>query len=251
MIRRIVVAAIVLLAPLLLAAADPPGDTGACRGHGTAPGTVPDLRSAEGWIGEQGTSANWRLRFAAPLEVPDPQMPAFRIDILVRDPTIPTVSFAYRGLHHRDLNRIVRFDATSTKQPLELLFIPEGGAAPFDPPVIDGATLTLQVPGRLLLGEVGDDLGKVDLTEMRWTVVVRDMDACDFLAGDDGRPSRPLETTPPAAVAGLSPANPVATTTDAAGSSTIWVVVGVTVALLAIGAGLVAVSRRRRTTFQP
>ena len=135
-------------------------------------------------------------------------MPAFRIDILVRDPTIPTVSFAYRGLHYRDLNRIIRFDATSTEQPLELLFIPEGGAAPFDPPVIEGGTLTLQVPGRLLLGEVGDDLGKLDLTEMRWTVVVRDMDTCDFLAGDDGRPSRPLETTPPAEVAGLVAGQP-------------------------------------------
>ncbi len=251
MIRRVVAAAIVFSSPLLLAAADAPGDTGACRGYGTAPGTVPDLLSAEGWIGEQGTSAVWRLRFAAPLEVPDPQMPAFRIDILVRDPTIPTVSFAYRGLHYRDLNRIIRFDATSREQPLQLLFIPEGGAAPFDPPVIDGGTLTLQVPGRLLLGEVGDDLGKVDLTEMRWTVVVRDMDACDFLAGDDGRPSRPLETTPPAEVAGLSPANPVVATTDAAGSSTIWIVVGATVAFLVLGAGLVAAAKRRRTTSQP
>jgi hypothetical protein len=250
-IRRIVAAAIVLLSPLLLAAADPPGDTGACRGHGTAPGTVPDLVSAEGWIGEEGTSAVWRLRFDAPLQVPDPQMPAFRIDILVRDPTIPSVSFAYRGLHYRDLNRIIRFDATSEEQPLELLFIPEGGAAPFDPPAIDGDTLTLQVPGRLLLGEVGDDLGKVDLTEMRWTVVVRDMDACDFLAGDDGRPSRPLEATPPAEVAGLSPANPIVATTDAAGSSTIWIVVGVTVALLAVGAGLVGAAKRRRTTSRP
>jgi hypothetical protein len=250
-IRRIVAAAIVLLSPLLLAAADPPGDIGACRGHGTAPGTVPDLLSAEGWIGEQGTSAVWRLRFAAPLEVPDPRMPAFRIDILVRDPTIPTVSFAYRGLHYRDLNRIIRFDATSTEQPLELLFIPEGGAAPFDPPAIDGGTLTLQVPGRLLLGEVGDDLGKVDLTEMRWTVVVRDMDTCDFLAADDGRPSRPLETTPPAEVAGLAPANPVAAS-DASGTrTTAFVLVGVIVGLLVLAAGLVAAARRRRTTFQP
>ena len=178
-------------------------------------------------------------------------MPAFRIDILVRDPTIPTVSFAYRGLHYRDLNRIIRFDATSTEQPLELLFIPEGGAAPFDPPVIDGGTLTLQVPGRLLLGEVGDDLGKVDLTEMRWTVVVRDMETCDFLAGDDGRPSRPLQTTPPVEVAGLSPANPIVgerrlrVTNDHVrdrGSGS-WVA--------AFGAGLVSAAKRRRTTSQP
>jgi hypothetical protein len=250
-IRRIVAVVIVLLSPLLLAAGDPPGDTGACRSRGTGTGAVPDLVSADGWIGEQGTSAVWRLRFAGSLPVPDPQMPAFRIDILVRDPTIPTVSFAYRGLHYRDLNRIIRFDATSTEQPLALLFIPEGGSAPFDPPVIEGDTLTLQVPGRLLLGEVGDDLGKVDLTEMRWTVVIRDTDACDFLAGDDGRPSRPLEATPPAAVEGLAPANPDAATTGGSATTTAFVVVGAVVVVLGIGAGLRLGSRRRRTTSPP
>ncbi len=40
-------------------------------------------------------------------------------------------------------------------------------------------------------------------------------------------------------------------TTDAAGSSTIWIVVGAAVALLVLGAGLVAASKRRRTTSQP
>ena len=178
-------------------------------------------------------------------------MPAFRIDILVRDPTIPTVSFEYRGLHYRDLNRIVRFDATSTEQPLELLFIPEGGAAPFDPPVIDGGTLTLQVPGRLLLGEVGDDLGKVDLTEMRWTVVVRDMDSCD-LPCRRRRPSvAAARTTPPAEVAGLPPANPVAASGVSGSRTTSFVIVGGIVGLLVLGAGLVAAAKRRRTTSQP
>ena len=246
-IRRVVVAAILLLSPMLLAAGDPSRDTGACGGHGTGPGTVPDLVSAEGLIGERGTSAEWRLRFAEPLVVPDPSMPAYRIDILVRDPTVPTVSLAYRGLHYRDLNRIIRFDATSSDQPLALLFIPEGGGAPFDAPAIDGDTMTIQVPGRLLLGELGDDLAKVDLTEMRWTVVVRDQDSCDFRGGDGGRPSRRLSETEPSDVV-PSPTTNIEGTTTADDTAITWLIVGFVVLVLLIVGVSFFVVRRTRTS---
>ncbi|HTG47198.1 MAG TPA: hypothetical protein VK646_06060 [Actinomycetota bacterium] len=251
MIRRIAAVAIILLSPLLLAAADPPGDTGPCSGHGTALGSPPDLVSAEGWIGEDGTSAEWRLRFAEPLVVPDPSMPAYRIDILVRDPTVPTVTFAYRGLRYRDLNRIIRFDATGPDQPLALIFIPEGGGAPFDTPVIDGDTMTILVPGRLLLGEIGDDLAKVDLTEMRWTVVVRDRDSCDFLDGDEGRPSRPLSETMPSDV-GASPTANIEATATSKITATTWLVLGlVALMLVMLGVFFLVVRRRRTTTRAP
>ena len=243
---RLAAVAIVLLAPLLLAASDPSGDTGPCSGHGVARGDPPDLVSASGWRGEDGTSAVWRLTFAAPLEVPDPVPPAFRIDILVRDPTIPTVSFAYRGLHYRDLNRIIRFDATSSEQTLELLFIPEGGATTFNPPTMDGDSMTIQVPGRLLLGEVGDDLAEVDLTKMRWTIVVRDRDTCDFLGR--GRPSHLLGDGPPDGSATPAPIVAAAGDGAAASSSPLLVVIAFAVAAgLGLAALLVARSRRRVT----
>lgn len=236
--------AIVVLAPLLLAASDPSGDTGPCSGHGSAAGNPPDLVSATGWRGEEGTSAVWRLTFAAPLEVPDPSPPAFRVDVLVRDPTIPTVSFAYRGLHYRDLNRIIRFDATSPAQPLELLFIPEGGATTFDPPAISGDSMTIQVPGRLLLGEVGDDLAEVDLTKMRWTIVVRDRASCDFLGR--GRPSLLLGDGPPETSATPGPVI-AAAGAEATSSSSPLIAIVVLVVAIGAAAALVALSRRRLT----
>ena len=82
-----------MLAPLLVAAADPAGDVGPCphvpAGH--APGTAPDLVSATGEIVELGTSIRIVLRFDESLVVPDPNGRPFRIDVVLFDPDVPPV----------------------------------------------------------------------------------------------------------------------------------------------------------------
>ena len=192
MSRRAAAAVIALLMPLTLAASDPLDDAVACRGtHG--PGHPPDLIEAVGRADEEGSSAVWTLTFAEPLQVPDPVDPPFRVDVVIRDPKVPAVSYG----DYRDFNRIVRYDATSTDSRLELLFITEGGHTQFDPPVIDGATMTIEMPGRLLLG--ADEFATSAMERLRWTVIVRDGGRCDLLG--DGEPSLHLtgpSVTPPA-----------------------------------------------------
>ena len=233
--RRFVAVALLAVAPLTIAAADPRGDAVRCKGV-TGGGDPPDLVGAVGWLGEEGSSAVWRLSFGRPLVVPDPQEPAFRVDILVHDPTIPALSFD----DYRHVNRIVRFDATGKTAPLALLFLPEGGSAPFNPPIVDGRTLTIQVPGRLLLGE--DRFGQVDLTRLRWSVVVRDGGRCDLLG--NGIPSLRMATVPPPTSSPTGRAVPSATPAPSASS-----VNGVAVAAIAAAAlaalALVAIRRRR------
>jgi hypothetical protein len=183
--RRVVAAVICLLQPLALAAADDRGDAVACRGA-RGPGHPPDLVGADGWVGEEGSTAVWRMAFAEPLEIPETP---FRVDVVVRDPRVPTISLG----NYRRFNRIVRWDASSPGTPVELLFFPEGGHTLFDPPQIQGDTMTIQMPGRLLLGT--DRFGRVDLGRLRWTVVVRDGGRCDMLG--NGRTSLRLSPQPP------------------------------------------------------
>lgn len=106
MSRARLAAAVLLVAPLLLAAADPPGDVGPCprvptRNDVTA---APDLVQARGEIVELGTSIRFTLRFAEPLVVPDLDGRPFRIDVILLDPDVPAVD---AGLY-RNLNRILR-----------------------------------------------------------------------------------------------------------------------------------------------
>jgi len=232
--RRFVAVALLAVAPLTMAAADPRGDAVRCKGV-AGPGHPPDLVRALGWLGEEGSSAVWRLSFDRPLLVPDPEAPAFRVDILVHDPTIPALSFD----DYRHVNRIVRFDATGRNAPLTLLFLPEGGSAPFNPPIVDGRTLTIQVPGRLLLGE--DRFGKVDLTRLRWSVVVRDGGRCDLLG--NGIPSLRMATVPSPT---SSPAGSPLPSAAPAPSASKAAVVAVAVAALAALALLAIFAIRRR-----
>ena len=146
MSRRIAALALILLLPLTLAFADPRGDAVRCKGV-RGPGHPPDLVRALGWLGEEGSSAVWQLSFDRPLVVPDPEEPAFRIDVLVRDPRIPTMSVG----DYRRVNRIVRFDATARNARLTLLFLPEGGSAFFNPPILEGRSITIEVPGNASL----------------------------------------------------------------------------------------------------
>jgi len=169
-----------MLIPLLVAASDPQGDVASCRG-GAGSG-APDLIRAEGHIVELGTSARWTLTFAEPLTIPDEEGRPFRVDIAIRDPEVPALSFAY----YRSVNRLVRVDATIDHQ-TEIYLLPERGANVFNPPVIEGTTMTIQVPGRTLSADEDLTGTSPGLEALRWTVVVRDERACDFLG--DGRPA--------------------------------------------------------------
>lgn len=175
------------LAPILVAASDPQGDVAGCRG-GDGSG-APDLIRAEGHIVELGTSARWTLTFADPLAVPDAAGRPFRVDIAIRDPEVPALSFAY----YRNVNRLVRVDAT-VEHETEIYLLPERGANVFNPPVIEGTTMTIQVPGRTLSADEDLTGTSPGLEALRWTVIVRDERACDFLG--DGRPTERLVTEP-------------------------------------------------------
>ena len=235
MSRRIAALALILLLPLTLAFADPRGDAVRCKGV-RGPGHPPDLVRALGWLGEEGSSAIWQLSFDRPLVVPDPEEPAFRIDVLVRDPRIPTMSLG----DYRRVNRIVRFDATARNARLTLLFLPEGGSAFFNPPILEGRSITIEVPGRLLLGE--DQFGKVDLTRLRWSVVVRDGGRCDLLG--NGIPSHRMATVPPPTSAPTASAVPSTMPAPSASSAPVVGVVAIAVAGLAI-LSFLALRRRR------
>jgi len=207
--------AVLLLAvvPLLLAASDPSGDVAGCRG---GPGSgAPDLVEARGEILELGTSARWTLTFAEPLVVPDPVGRPFRVDIAIRDPAVPTVSFAY----YVRVNRLVRVDAT-VEHLTEIYLLPERGTNVFNRPIIRGATMTIQVPGRTISADEDLTGTSPGLEALRWTVIVRDGRACDFLG--DGRLTERLVVRP-------EPSVPAAPTSD--GLSPWWVVAGVAVAL--------------------
>jgi hypothetical protein len=94
----------------------------------------------------------------------------------------------------------------------------------FNPPIIEGSTMTIQVPGRTLSADEDLTGTSPGLEALRWTVIVRDGRACDFLG--DGRPSERLivraeeaRDTPPVR----------------SGVSTWWIVAGAAVALAGLG----------------
>jgi hypothetical protein len=219
-------AALLAIVPLLLAASDPSGDVAGCRG-GPASG-APDLVEARGEILELGTSARWTLTFAEPLLVPDPVGHPFRVDIAIRDPEVPPVSFAY----YVGVNRLVRVDAT-VEHLTEIYLLPERGTNVFNRPTIRGATMTIQVPGRTISADEDLTGTSPGLEALRWTVIVRDGRACDFLGG--GRLTERLV---------VRPEPQVAATPRSAGLSPWWVVAGAAVAV-ALGVGAYVLRRAR------
>jgi hypothetical protein len=198
--RRI---ALLVAAPLLLAAKDPRGDVVSCASG--APVRGPDIVAVRGDARELRTVAVWRLTFARPVDVPSD----LRIDVLVRDPRLPPVT---RG-DERGMNRIVRWDAIGDDATIAIIWLPHDGATSFDPPSVDGRTVTLIVPGRLLLGESAN--GVESVRRARWNIVVRAGGACDRFGGDV--PSERLALGPkpspsplPSMSASASPTAPVA-----------------------------------------
>jgi hypothetical protein len=218
-------AAVLAIVPLLVAASDPTGDVAGCRG---GPGSgAPDLVEARGEILELGTSARWTLTFAEPLVVPDPVGHPFRVDIAIRDPEVPPVSFAY----YERVNRLVRVDAT-VDHLTEIYLLPERGTNVFNRPLISGATMTIQVPGRTISADEDLTGTSPGLEALRWTVIVRDGRSCDFLG--DGRPTQRFVPGPePRTPAVPEPADPFP-----------WWMVGGAALVLAVGAGAYVLRRR-------
>ena len=215
--------ALLALLPFLLAASDAEGDVTGCTG-GAGSG-APDLVGVRGEIVELGTSARWELTFAEPLTVPDAVGHPFRVDIAIRDPDVPAQSFAY----YHDVNRLVRVDATIGHR-TEIYLLPERGANEFNAPAVTGRVMTIQVPGRTLSDDEDLTGTSPGLESLRWTVIVRDGRACDFLG--NGRPIERLVTQP----SGLPEPEPD-------GLSPWWVAGGAAVAVLAIGGYVVRRAR--------
>ncbi|HEY6567249.1 MAG TPA: hypothetical protein VI341_07000 [Actinomycetota bacterium] len=230
--RRLIAALALVASPFLVAASDPAGDVAACPDARGASGGAPDLVSARGQIVEFGTSALWTLRFADDVVVPDEEGTPFRVDLVLRDPSAPRMRFAY----YRDLNRLIRYDAV-VDPTLRILLLPERGQNVFVPPKVEGDTMTIQVPGRILSADEDETGTSPGIAEVRWSVIVRDEGSCDLLG--DGRPSEPMVTVVDepneAAAAGvMAPSGGI--------SKWVWFVVA---AMVVVAGGLVLRSRRR------
>jgi hypothetical protein len=178
---------VLVLAPLLLGAADPSGDLVSCRrGSPTVSAAPIDIVRASGGTAEAGLALRFRITFAAPVPVPDDEGRPLRVDVLLRDTAVPDLSVDY----YRALNRIIRFDAV-TQTGLTVLLLPEETSSPFTSGVaVDDETLTLTLPARMVM--LDPDLAGFDFSTLRWTVVARDEDTCDLL-GEDSRPTRRLQ----------------------------------------------------------
>ena len=239
MIPRPAVAITALLLPMLIAASDPSGDVRPCRPGTAAVDDVdeaPDLVSATGSIVELGTSALWTLRFADALRVPDVRGTPFRVDLVLRDPSVPVTSFAY----YHGLNRLVRYDAVGDPT-LTILLLPERGQNVFIPPRIEGDTMTIQVPGRILSADEDETGTSPGLQRMRWGVIVRDGPTCDSLRG--GRPTERFEIGASPSPSGVAPDRMAATDADGGVPAVVMIVIG---ALVIAGGGWWSVRGVRR-----
>jgi hypothetical protein len=229
--------ALLAIAPLLIAASDPKGDVTGCRG-GAGSG-APDLVEVRGEIVELGTSARWKLTFAQPLVVPDTEGRPFRIDIVIRDPEAPVLSFGY----YRSVNRLVRVDATIEHE-TEIYLLPERASNVFNPPIIEGTSMTIQVPGRTLSADEDLTGTSPGLEALRWTVIVRDEGACDFLG--TGHPTQRLVVEEPQQTPVAEAPTPEAAAAPAPSRVLSWRWLGAgVVALLLVGIGAYVTRRAR------
>jgi hypothetical protein len=202
--RRLVWPLTLLLAPLLLGWSDPAHDLAPCSGAERAASGGPiDIVEAVGTSAEEGLAIQFRITFARDLPVPDERGKPFRVDVLLRDPSLPDLTAG----PYLDLNRIVRFDAVA-EPGLLVLLLPERTVTPFAGGVdVRRDTLTLTLPARIVMQD--PDLAGFDLQRLRWNVVARDEGTCDILGGrsEPARkltvvdPASPVPSTPPPAPA--------------------------------------------------
>ena len=214
---RGVAALTLLLSPLAVAASDPVGDAGPCPDAGAgagATGGAPDLIAARAQIVELGTSAVWTLEFDRPLPAPG----SWRVDVLLVDADAPRVSFGgYEGI-----NRLIRY-RSSDETGLRILLLPEAARNTFSAPTLDGATLRIQVPGRILSADEDETGTSPGLEDLRWSVVLRQAHGCDALS--DGRALQRF----------TSPSTPVSSPQEAGQPGRWWIAPAVLIAMLAVG----------------
>jgi hypothetical protein len=251
-VTRAALAAIALLAPFALGASDPRGDVGPCPPGGPAGGDQRiDIVAARGEIVESGTALRFTIRFDDAFASPDREGGPLRIDVVLRDPVAPVVSFRY----YRGLNRIVRFDAVADPA-LQIVLLPEQGANVFLGAVALGDAVTMTLPGRLVTRDA--DLEGLALERMRWGVIARDEADCDALG--DGAPTERLvvgdvsptpkhdpTATPSPAVPTVTLSPPPRSRTDDPPGWVTWAVAGGTIA----AAWIVAYAARRRAASRP
>lgn len=211
--RRLPWCAVLVLAPLLIGAADAGSDLVSCGdGSPVVSGAPIDIVKASGTTAEDGLALRFRITFAAPLPVPDEEGRPLRVDVLLRDDSLPEVSVAY----YRGLNRIIRFDAV-TESGLVILLLAERTDSPFTGGVkVHGETLTLTLPARMVM--LDPDLAGFDFKTLQWTVVARDEQTCDLL-GERARPTRrvrvlrdastPAPSVPPGASSAAASGDPL------------------------------------------
>ena len=176
---RGVAALTLLLSPLAVAAADPAGDVGPCPNAGAGAGATggsPDLIAARAQIVELGTSAVWTLEFDRPLPAPG----AWLVDVLIVDADAPKVPFGW----YEGINRLIRY-RSGDEAGLRILLLPEAARNTFTAPTIEGATLRIQVPGRILSADEDETGTSPGLEDLSWSVVASEADRCDALG--DGR----------------------------------------------------------------
>jgi hypothetical protein len=225
------------------ATTDPAGDVARCPGLNAGRlEDAPDLIDAVGEVIELGTSVRWTLTFARPLQVPDASGTPFRVDVVLYDPKAPTVSFGY----YHGVNRLLRYDAVADPV-LVTLLLPERGESRFIAPEVDGATMTVRIPGRALTEDEDETGTSPGLDALRWGVITRDGAACDLLGS--GRPHERLVS-----VGSATAAPPAADDADRGiggrgvsgrgiGGWLVWVV-----AIALVGAIAIAGERSRRSS---
>jgi hypothetical protein len=236
-VRRAAALALVAVVPLLMAARDPKGDVAHC-GTGTAvTDATADVVAVDGRAAELGTAAVWRVSFAKPIPVPDRDGAPLRIDVLVRDPLIAAVTLG----DERGMNRIVRWDDTGADATENVMWLYERSATAFNPPVIDRRTVTITVPGRILLGEAEN--GTENVERARWSVLVRDGSACDRVGDVPVYRLQQADESPSPTVSHLIPSRSPSPAASDPRSPTGWVIT--VILLLALTVVPFALLRRR------
>jgi len=205
--------------PLLMAARDPKGDVVNCAGGAAVTDAAADVVAVDGEAAELGTASVWRITFAQPIVVPDHDGAPLRVDVLVRDPLIAPVAL---GDEH-GMNRIVRWDDTIADAPEMVMWVYERSATSFNPPTIDGRTVTITVPGRILLGEAEN--GTENVERARWSVLVRDGDACDRVGDVPVYRLQQVDASPSPTISHVIPSrSPSAAQDPDSGSRAAWVI---------------------------
>jgi hypothetical protein len=216
------------VAPLLIAARDPKGDVVNCVSGAAVTDPAADVVAVDGQAAELGTAAVWRVTFAEPVAVPDHDGAPLRIDVLVRDPLIAPVTL---GDEH-GMNRIVRWDDTGADATENVMWVYERNNTTFNPPAIDGRTVTMTVPGRILLGEAEN--GTEFVQRARWSVLVRDGDACDRVGGAPVYRLRDVAPSPTPNGVRIVPTLVPSPTAADAGSGTGWLITAIVLVGLTI-----------------